>query len=55
MLQSAPITAPGITWANAQMRVPGPIASVSTRACSWMNVASGISTEILPCAAVLWR
>ena len=35
MLQSAPMRAPGSTWANAQMRVPAPTLSVSQRPCSW--------------------
>src|ERR1019366_231921 len=34
MLQAAPITAPGRTWANAQMRVPAPIEGLSTIAVS---------------------
>src|ERR1019366_248190 len=34
MLQPAPITAPGRTWANAQMRVPAPIEGLSTMAVS---------------------
>ena len=45
-LQSAPILAPGIKWAKAQMRVPGPIESVSTRARSCMNGGSGIGSRL---------
>src|SRR6185369_2385855 len=32
------------TWANAQIRVPSPIASVSTSALWWMKVACSGST-----------
>src|SRR5690242_8643626 len=42
-LQSEPIVAPAITWANAQIRVPAPIASLSTSARSWMNGGSLIA------------
>src|ERR1039457_7626436 len=41
MLQAAPITAPGRTWANAQMRVPAPTEALSTIAVScWKKPAS---------------
>src|SRR5690606_31409015 len=40
MLQSAPITASGRTWANAQMRVRAPMVADSHRARGWTNTAS---------------
>src|SRR6266702_3174835 len=36
-LQSAPTTAPGSTWANAQMRVRGPTRSLSHSPIGWTN------------------
>src|SRR6218665_577581 len=47
-LQSAPILAPGKTWAKAQMRVPAPTAVDSHRACGWtkksgMGLLAGVA------------
>jgi hypothetical protein len=35
MLASVPMTAPGSTWANAQMREPAPTVVDSQRPCGW--------------------
>src|ERR1700680_2025976 len=40
MLQSAPITAPGSTWANAQIRVPFPMEWLSTSAVSCLKYSA---------------
>src|ERR1035441_8602379 len=47
MLQRAPITAPGRTWANAQMRVPAPIEGLSTIAVSCWKKASSANAGLL--------
>ena len=39
MLQSRPTTAPRMTWACAQTRVPGPTVSDSHRPRSWTNTS----------------
>src|SRR5438105_1195839 len=51
MLQFAPITAPGSTWANAQIRVPSPIEWLSTSAVSclkYLAASTGLCTASSP-------
>src|ERR1035437_8356654 len=47
MLQAAPITAPGRTWANAQMRVPAPIEGLSTIAVSCWKKPPSANGDLL--------